>query len=82
MAELKRSNKALEWDRLPNGRFAISVSVVATLADGTTVEAPECMFVLSQEEEQDLKRALTGLEIVTPYPNGGSHGVGTARSNR
>ncbi len=76
MAELRISGKTLEWDRLPDGRFGISIGTRAILADGTSTEAPDLLFILTAEEEADLKHSLTSLHLV--QANGGGNGRGIA----
>lgn len=73
MADLEVATQALQWGRLPDGRFFVDIVLPVPAAAGKVVRVPLARFVLTKEEEQFLKASLSGLQIATTLNGGANH---------
>ena len=65
MAEQKSYTQAVGWGRLSDGRFFIQVDMQVNAPDGRVVRVPVTAFILTKEEELQLKAGLTGLHLAS-----------------
>lgn len=70
MADQAGAPQTLQWARLPNGRFQITVCVQGQLGPTAPVfNAPIHAFILTQDEEDKLLASLGGITVARSLEN-------------
>ena len=73
MADQQFYPQSLAWGRLPDGRFFLNLDMQVQAPGGKILRVPVCSFLLTKDEENQLKASLSGLHIGTGNGDGVGH---------